>query len=385
MTLDLIARLSCGSPLPDGYRPSAPITCAILSAEDDPNDTITPRLIAAGADLDRVFILGSVWDEDGIPHPWTLPNHVTELRRYVEENEIGLVAIDPLSAFIASSVDSFKETAVRGMLLPLAIMAKSTGCAVLGVRHVRKGATGDARDAGSGSGAFTAAARVEWIIGRDPQDQTRHIIATTKINIAPDPPSLAYRLVAAECEWETVAVRWDGFSDITANQLTAEAASDDERSALDEAVHFLTELLSDGPVAAKIATREANDADITGATLRRAKQRLGIKSRKERGGASGWIWEMTQSAHQDVHVGSVLHLEHVDHLPCSEREFNNHPIRAGNGKGAQGAQELSMDSAMSILSGFAGTAASVGAIPDLSATSATPLQTSFEDEQDDQS
>jgi hypothetical protein len=36
VALDVIARMSRGSQLPDGYRPPAPITCAILSAEDDP-------------------------------------------------------------------------------------------------------------------------------------------------------------------------------------------------------------------------------------------------------------------------------------------------------------------------------------------------------------
>jgi hypothetical protein len=306
--------------------------CAILSAEDDPNDTMVPRLIAAGADLDRVIIIGSVVGEDGIPRPWTLPDHVPELRRFIEENEIGLVVIDPLAAFISQKVDSHRESAVRGMLLPLATMAKVTGCAVLGVRHVRKGATGDARDAGSGSGAFTAAARVEWIIGRDPGDETRHIIATTKINIAPDPPSLAYRLVPAKCEWDTVAVQWDGTSDVTASQLTAEAASDDERSALDEAADFLAELLADGPVPQKIAAKEADDAGISAATLRRAKQRLGVKSCKR--GAGEWVWVMKQVAHKDAHVSQREHvepLENLEHLPSSERDEEEDFLEGAHG------------------------------------------------------
>jgi putative DNA primase/helicase len=231
------------------------------------------------------------------------------------------------------------------MLLPLATMAKETGCAVVGVRHVRKGATGDARDAGSGSGAFTAAARVEWIVGRDPGDETRHIIATTKINIALDPPSLAYRLVPANCEWETVAIRWDGTSDVTASQLTVEAASDDERSMLEEAVDFLTELLADGPVPQKIAAKEADDAGISAATLRRAKRRLGVKSDKQSAGE--WVWVMKQGAHEDAHVSQREHvepLEPLEHLPSSERDDEEDFL-----EGAQGTQGAHADTAMNIL------------------------------------
>ena len=167
-TIDLGARFSTGSPMPDGYRPGSPLTVLLLNGEDDPSDTLVPRLLAAGADLARIIIAnGSVVDGGtGVARPWTLPGDVDLLGQLVRENSVDLAVIDPLSAFITSGVDTHHDAAVRSMLLPLAQMAKRQGCAVMGVRHHRKGGAADARDVGTGSVAFTAAARIEWVVGR---------------------------------------------------------------------------------------------------------------------------------------------------------------------------------------------------------------------------
>ena len=215
VTIDLAARLSTGSPLPDGYRPPAPLTVLILSGEDDPSDTIVPRLVAAGADLERVVIAnGEVLDrETGLSRSWTLPNDVPELANLVRDSGADLVVIDPLAAFTGMGVDTHRDAVVRSMLLPLSTMARHEKCAVVGVRHHRKGGATDARDAGAGSVAYTAAARIEWVAGRDPEDQSRRVLAVSKTNIAAVPPSRLYRLVPAEGPWDTVAVRWEGETD----------------------------------------------------------------------------------------------------------------------------------------------------------------------------
>ena len=56
LALDWCARLSTGAPMPDGSRNPGPANAIFLSGEDDPKQTIRPRLEALGADLDRVFI-----------------------------------------------------------------------------------------------------------------------------------------------------------------------------------------------------------------------------------------------------------------------------------------------------------------------------------------
>src|SRR5690606_17864384 len=58
-TLGIAAAVSTGGELPDGTF-CATGKVIVLSAEDDVADTIRPRLEAAGADLDRVFIVDAV-------------------------------------------------------------------------------------------------------------------------------------------------------------------------------------------------------------------------------------------------------------------------------------------------------------------------------------
>ncbi len=62
VTCDWAARISRGSPWPDGALCKMG-SVILMSAEDDPGDTIRPRLDAAGADCSRIYLLRAV------PHP----------------------------------------------------------------------------------------------------------------------------------------------------------------------------------------------------------------------------------------------------------------------------------------------------------------------------
>ncbi len=343
VSIDLAARLSMGSPLPDGYRPLGPLTVLILSGEDDPSDTLVPRLIAAGANLERIVIAnGTVIDnETGMAKPWTLPADVDVLGQLVRKHHVDVAVLDPLGAFVSTTVDTHRDSAVRAMLLPLAQMARRERCAVLGIRHHRKGGAVDARDAGSGSVAFTAAARIEWVAGRDPQDPTRRILAVSKTNIGKEPTSLAYRLVDAEGEWDTLRIAWDGTSALTANQLVGEPVSEEDRSELEEAIDFLSEALADGPRAAKPIKRLADQAGIAERTLRRAKERLGVKTRKTSAGP--WEWQLREGGQpqdEDGYVAGGPHLGHVGplgRLPSSTT-YNKRASSRESLEGGQGGQ-----------------------------------------------
>src|SRR5829696_8789356 len=62
--LDVAARITRATPLPDGSRPDfdGPAGVVLLCSEDGLADTIIPRLQVAGADLDRVIALRGVWN-----------------------------------------------------------------------------------------------------------------------------------------------------------------------------------------------------------------------------------------------------------------------------------------------------------------------------------
>jgi putative DNA primase/helicase len=330
LAIDLAARFSTGSPMPDRSRPDAPINVAVLSAEDSANDTIVPRLLAAGANLDRVSIVGGLVDEFNIERPWLLPQNVPELREFIKSAEIRLLIIDPLSAFQSSGVDAHRDGEVRAMLLPLSNMAAELECAVLAIRHHRKGGAADARDAGGGSIAYTAAARIEWTVGTDPADRTRRVLAVSKSNIGKTPRSLVYRIEQDE-EWDTNRIHWEGASDLLASDLTAERKDGDERGAVDEAEDFLRTALADGPVLSKELDRQAKEAGVSPAALRRARQRLRLKPRKQPDGR--WLTEpphVEQQPREEAIQGRLD--DPAEPVPEPEPIKASEPLRPGFGR-----------------------------------------------------
>lgn len=112
----LVAATSAGIPLP-GDIGRAPITCAILSLEEPP-DRVVARLHAAGADLERVHVLGDVEDHDDEGNPyrrrWSLPRDISILGKVIEELTIAFVVIDGLGYSIAG--DSHNYTIVGSAL-----------------------------------------------------------------------------------------------------------------------------------------------------------------------------------------------------------------------------------------------------------------------------
>jgi RecA-family ATPase len=218
VTSDLAARVTTGAEWPDGAPGGRPAGVLLLSAEDGASDTIVPRLKAADADMDRIYLLNEVMDDDGEMVMPSVPKHIPQIEQIVKENRVGLVVVDVLMAYLEG--DSYRDQAVRKMLTPLARMAARTGACIVLIRHLKKsGKKGSAIMNGSGSIGIIGAARASFLVAVDEHDHERRLFATVKMNIAKEPPTLAYRLVddgtlgVARCDWEPDAV------DISAEDL----------------------------------------------------------------------------------------------------------------------------------------------------------------------
>jgi hypothetical protein len=219
ITVDLTARVSTGSPFPDGARPDGAYRVLLLSAEDGVEDTIVPRLVVAGANLANVDILDHVNDGTG-PRPVELPGDLPRIRELVKGEGHALVVIDPLMAFLAGEVNAHRDQDVRRALHPLKLMAEATGAAVLVVRHLNKMTGASALYRGGGSIGIVGAARAGLLVAPDPDDETetRRVLAVTKSNLAAKPPSLAYRIVGDDL-YDNAKVAWEGASEHTAEGL----------------------------------------------------------------------------------------------------------------------------------------------------------------------
>ena len=289
LTLDLAARISRGFPLPDGV-PVTTGSVLIFTAEDGLADTVRPRLDAMGADVSRVHAIRStIYQDDPAELPVTLPTHVEAMREYVRDLGATLVVIDPLMAYLSTEVDSKIDHDVRRVLAPIAQLADDTGAAIVVVRHLNKSTGAAAIYRGGGSIGIIGAARAGLLVAKDPNDDTRRILAVIKCNLSRESPSLRFRVDTAENHAARIA--WEGEATERARELLAMPAEDDDRSALEQAVAYGRESLANGAVLVRHWEADAHAAGISQRTLERARRILGVRATKLNGqaGKGGWV------------------------------------------------------------------------------------------------
>lgn len=286
VTLDLVARVSRGASMPDGS-PGVSGGAVLLTLEDGLADTIVPRLEAAGADLSRIAALQSVQDDKGKDRLPTVRD-IEGIKHACEKVQAKIVVIDPLMAHLDGSINSYRDQDIRGALTPLCKLADEIGIAVVVVRHLNKASGGQAIYRGGGSIGITGAARCTHLVAKDPEDENRRIFAGIKNNLAPTPSSLAFSLEGVD---GTSKIVWGGVSNHGADALLAIPSSPEEKTALDEAKDFLTDLLSNGPIESNRVQKESKVAGIADATLRRAKKALNIVMEKHKF-QGAWVWAL---------------------------------------------------------------------------------------------
>jgi hypothetical protein len=275
LSLDWCARLSTGRPFPDSKTICEPAGALVLSAEDDPGDTIVPRLKRLGANMSRVF----VWQREREKEdwPWRFPRHLSRLDAALKRTGARLAVLDPFLAFVEEKVQYGNELSVRRVLGPLMNLAVKYQCAILLHRHLNKTVGGHALYRGMGSIALLAACRFAMLVERDPDDASRCVLAQVRHSLSGWQPSLAYQITAAEGALPTVT--WLGRSRYSANELLAEAGQ--QWRPRDRAADFLEEFLAAGPRTYAEIRKAAKKARLAFRTVERAKKVLRIRSQRE--------------------------------------------------------------------------------------------------------
>jgi putative DNA primase/helicase len=318
VTLAIAATVSRGGswPCEEGVAPLGSVL--LVSAEDDPADTLRPRLEAAGADLQRVHILDRVsfLDEEGNPRtrPWSFRDSEALELKFSELPDCKLLVIDPISAYLAGT-DSHKNSDVRSLLAPLTEMAARSGVAVLAVSHLNKSA-GPAIYRTSGSLAFVAAARAVYAVAKDKENPARRLVLPIKSNLSRDSSGLAYQITEAPngapvitWEPETVAITAEDALEVVNGHPA-------DRSEREEAKDWLREYLSNGPRRQPDVRRDSIDAGLSWATVRRARIELGLELTKT-GFNGGWEWALPAkmlSNGEDAHPKHVSTFGESEHL-----------------------------------------------------------------------
>jgi putative DNA primase/helicase len=282
---------------------SAPIGDVILlSAEDDPADTIRPRLDAAGADCSHIFVLEAIQDQDEKGDPtrsiFSLKRDIPILDALLKSSpNCQLLIIDPISSYL-DGTDSHNNSDVRGLLAPLADLAVQHKVAIILVHHLNKNSGGNALYRTMGSLAFTAAVRSAYVVTKDKDNPQRRLFMPTKNNLAKDLTGLAYSISANEnnqpvITWESQPVT------MTADEALSAPDSNEEQTDTDWAVNFLENELANGPVSAAIVMKGTREVRVGEKALRRAREKLGVVTKKI-GFNGGWFWSLPNS--EDVQV-----------------------------------------------------------------------------------
>jgi hypothetical protein len=294
LSLAVAVSVMTGKPLLDGAKPEVTGGVVLLSAEDDLRDTINPRLVAAGAPQAQIPLLHVPSTKaDGGQFSLGDPDDRFKLERMIARIDAKLVIVDPLNAYLGEKVDSHNDQKIRQVLGPLSEIANKTGAVVLCLRHLAKSGGTKAIYRGMGSIGYTAAARANFFVADHPEKKDRFVIAASKFNLGPKPPSLEYFIETVTVQGLVKPVpRVAGGAPcaLTANDLSAaqtEEAAGGGR--FHEAADFLREALKDGVTAEKDVKRQARDLDIAPATLKRAKKSLKIRSTQK---GRAWYWQL---------------------------------------------------------------------------------------------
>ncbi len=191
----LAARISRGE-LPGEFlgKPRGVLVCA---TEDSWKHTIVPRLMAAGADRDRIFRV-DVKDADDVTVGLKLPADLVQVEAGAVQKDAALMILDPLMSRLDERLDTHKDGDVRRALEPTVELAHRTGMSVIGLIHHNKSGTTNPLDRVMASKAFTAVARSVHTVVYDPDDESRsrRLFGTPKSNLGPsDLPSLSFTVV----------------------------------------------------------------------------------------------------------------------------------------------------------------------------------------------
>lgn len=270
----------------------------LLSAEDDAADTTKPRLEALQADCTRIHILQAIQevnDEDEqVERMFSLKKDIAKLEQLLFSlPESHLLVIDPISAYL-DGTESHNNSDVRGLLAPLAALAARHNIAVIAVSHLNKGSSNNAMYRAMGSLAFVAAARAAYVVTKDKTKPERRLFIPTKNNLAQDNTGLAYSVLGTENGQPIIVWEQEPIT-VTADEALIPLEPSEDKTGTDEAVDFLQSILSKSSMKVIDIQKEARAAGISEKSLRRAREKLGIKPKKSNFN-EGWEWGLPEGA-----------------------------------------------------------------------------------------
>lgn len=281
LAMSMVATVTTGGTWPDGSSAERG-SVVVWSGEDDPTDTLVPRLLASNADLSRVHFVVDAIGPDGA-RPFDPARDMPLLLSQVERlGDVRLIVVDPIVSAVAG--DSHKNAEVRRGLQPLVDLASKIGACLIGITHFTKGTTGrDTTERVTGSLAFAALARVVLATAKD-HTSGDYLLTRSKSNIGPDGGGFRYSLkqvdianhpgVSASC------VVWGEAVVGNARELIATTEGEQSTKNSVSTESWLLDLLTLGPIKAVDVYEYGEKRGYGERKLQRALKKIGGISEK---------------------------------------------------------------------------------------------------------
>lgn len=270
--------VSQGIALPHQRTALPPQKVLFASADDSVTHTLGPRMRDLGAELSRVFFV-----EDRVE---LTPKGLREFGEVVSDYAVTFVVIDPIVGFFGGDKNMNDGVDVRQVMGGLKVIAEESGAAIVTIRHKRKASaenkSGPRIYDGSGNIDFVGAVRSEFHV-RNSGEPGVAVMDHVKTNIGPTGASIGYRFGSHE----------DG-SGKTHHQFewleAAPALFEKGGAVMEKARDLLRDLLSAGPIPAKMVYDRASEAGIGERTLKEAKKGIAVSEKTSKDG--GWQWRL---------------------------------------------------------------------------------------------
>ena len=276
--LHIAAQLTIGGILPDGQKIHEPCTVIYQCSEDNSSDTIKPRLLAAGADCERVAYIVERSD--------LLSFDDQRIEEAISKTGAKLVVFDPLQSFIPPDSDMTNAVRMRSVTRKLSGIAEKYRCAIVLIGHMTKANSGKRLYRGLGSIDLAAVARSVLMITRDEQNSNvRYMI--------PIKSSLAYE----GCAIRFVFDRELGFQilgpcdkELTPDEIQAGTSGTGKSK---KAERLLRVVLSGASLPSKKVLEQMKQIGVSERTARKVMKQIGVKAFRK---GNTWYWKLEETA-----------------------------------------------------------------------------------------
>ena len=268
--LSIAALLSKGEPMPFEPADSRHDVGDVLylNKEDDIEETINPRLIAMGANLDRFHLVSEAF---------YLEDDCGRLEATIKELNARLVIIDPLTSFLSKSHNMNTAQSVGNLMRKLSQVACATNSVFVIVCHLTKNANGKEIDRHLGSSDIVNAARSVISVTRENDDSDVVTVKQLKCTLERRARPFYYEIVGNG----VLHFFSDGEYDLFDDDVPA--------IKIDRAKDILMEILSEGArPQSEIRALFDRMNFCCWRTVENAKREIGIKQDYEDGGVSYW-------------------------------------------------------------------------------------------------